>query len=458
MTLATIGPYQIAGVQMPTWVLQYNDAGVCESIQSRALLLDELRTGSHTDVFLFSHGWNNNFSEAISLYGNFLKQLETHVIANPPARPFKPLFASITWPSEWLDFSDGPAIAGDTSGDERLNDTINEMAAGVESATPGKGARFRELVAKPSVTKEEATELASLVKPLLNGSTDDEIDDGTKPVTDVAHPVTDGTKPVTEGDILRAVQSEAAARRPAVPGDIDDYGSVDVAGATTVDPQAAAFPGFLDPRAVVRLFSVYRMKDRAGRVGTRGMGPLLRDILEATQARVHVAGHSYGCKVMLSAICAPGELTRPVDSLLLLQPAISYLSLAARVPGTTRAGGYRAALDPKRVVPPILSTFSKKDFPLHGTFHLSLRRESDLGEAQIAGAGDPPSYYAALGGYGPRGAGQVLIDLPKSGTAYTLNAAKVIGLDGSANLINGHGDVASPHTAWAMYQLVFGPR
>jgi hypothetical protein len=161
---------------------------------------------------------------------------------------------------------------------------------------------------------------------------------------------------------------------------------------------------------------------------------------------------------MLSAICAPDELTRPVDSLLLLQPAVSYLSLSAKVPGTTRAGGYRAALDPKRVVPPILSTYSRKDFPLHRTFHLSLRRESDLGEAQIAGAGDPPSKYAALGGYGPRGAGERLIDLPRSGDDYTLNAARVIGLDGSANLINSHGDVHSPHTAWAMYQLAFGPR
>jgi hypothetical protein len=456
MPPTTIGPYDIAGVQMPTWILPYNDGGVCESPQSRALLLEALRTGDHTDVFLFSHGWNNNFGQAISLYGNFLKQLEAHVQAKPPARPFKPLFAGITWPSEWLDFSDSPTIAGDTSGDEGQNDTANEMAARIEAATPGKGIRFRELVAKPSVTREEAIELATLVKPLLSSSTQDEI--------------VDENQAVTAGDIVLAIQSDAAARQPAVAVDLDDYGSVDGGGATIADPQAAGWPGFLDPRGIVRLFSVYQMKDRAGRVGTRGMGPLLRDVLGATrakvdaaghsstQAKVHVAGHSYGCKVMLSAICAPDELTRPVDSLLLLQPAVSYLSLSAKVPGTTRAGGYRAALDPKRVVPPILSTYSRKDFPLHRTFHLSLRRESDLGEAQIAGAGDPPSKYAALGGYGPRGAGERLIDLPRSGDDYTLNAARVIGLDGSANLINSHGDVHSPHTAWAMYQLAFGPR
>ncbi len=444
---SVIGPYDIAGVEMPTWILRYNNDGICESPQSRTLLLDELRNGDHTDVFLFSHGWNNSFEEAISLYGGFLKALEAHLSANPPARSFKPLFAGITWPSEWLDFSNSPTIAGDPGVNEGLDVSKTEMAAQIEAATPGGGATFVKLINKASVNKDEATTLARLIQPVLVGAIDE---------------IEEGTQPITESDILLAVQSEAAARQPPVGIDLDDYGSVDGGTAGAIDPQAAGWPGFLDPRTYVRLFSVYQMKDRAGRVGTRGMAPLLRDILGATAAKVHVAGHSYGCKVMLSAICAPGDLTRPVSSLLLLQPAISYLSFSANVPGTTRAGGYRAALEGTRVIPPILSTYSKKDFPLHATFHLSLRRKSDLGEVQIAGtataAGDPPNKYAALGGYGPRGAGEKLINLPKSGEAHNLGSARVIGMDGSANLINSHGDVDSPHTAWAMYQLVFGTR
>jgi hypothetical protein len=31
----------------------------------------------------------------------------------------------------------------------------------------------------------------------------------------------------------------------------------------------------------------------------------------------------------------------------------------------------------------------------------------------------------------------------------------VIGLDGSAGGINGHGDVTTPYTAWALHQLMF---
>jgi hypothetical protein len=76
-------------------------------------------------------------------------------------------------------------------------------------------------------------------------------------------------------------------------------------------------------------------------------------------------------------------------------------------PAKERPGGYRRALD--RVFRPILCTFSQHDAPLHRFFHLILRRDKDLGEMKIAAAGEPPSRFAALGGYGPRGSGERLI-------------------------------------------------
>ena len=167
---------------------------------------------------------------------------------------------------------------------------------------------------------------------------------------------------------------------------------------------------------------------------------------------------------MLSGICEPSALSRPLSSLLLLEPAISHLCFAATVPGSEQPGGYRGALETNRVQAPILSTYSKKDFPLHDTFHLALRRAGDLGEAEIAAAADdstsagkPPSRYAALGGYGPRGADQTLVDpLPAAGAPYpAFNGKKLIGLDGSNGVISGHSDVKSDATVWALYHLVF---
>src|SRR5204863_823662 len=124
------------------------------------------------------------------------------------------------------------------------------------------------------------------------------------------------------------------------------------------------------------------------------------EILKAPTARVHLIGHSYACKVVLSALCFQ-ELPRPVTSLLLLQPAISYLCFAAAdATGTGKPGGYHDALD--KVEQPILTTYSTHDVALRDLFHLAVRRPFDQGEEHI-GADVPPSPYAALGGYGPGG-------------------------------------------------------
>jgi pimeloyl-ACP methyl ester carboxylesterase len=213
---------------------------------------------------------------------------------------------------------------------------------------------------------------------------------------------------------------------------------------------AAAGEGW-DPTDIIKLASLFQMKDRAARVGVRGVATLLRNLLGATKAGVHVFGHSFGAKVMLSALCAQPTPQRSPESLLLLQPAISHLCFADIVPGRQGSGGYRKAL--KLVGSPIFTTFSSMDFPLHKIFHLALRRPADLGELRVAMAGEPPDRYAALGGYGPRRAGErAAIDpIPALGENYpNLAGVTIVGLDGSAQRITSHTDVANEYTAWAL--------
>jgi hypothetical protein len=158
---------------------------------------------------------------------------------------------------------------------------------------------------------------------------------------------------------------------------------------------------------------------------------------------------------MLSAAAADPKPSRKLKSMLLLQPAISHLSFAAKVTGRNGPGGYRRVLE--RVENPIFSTYTASDFPLHTIYHLALLRQKDLGEAQIAAAatraGNPPNVYAALGGYGPRGADEALIDpIPKPGENFNYpSGARLVGLDGSLDRrIDSHGGVANPYTAWAL--------
>ena len=148
----------------------------------------------------------------------------------------------------------------------------------------------------------------------------------------------------------------------------------------------------LDPLDGARMFTVWQMKDRAGAVGELGVAPLLTE-LSRSGARIHCVGHSYGAKVMLSAICA-AELDRPVRSVLLLQPAISHLCFADVVPGVGRPGGYREALN--HIELPVLSTFSSHDQPLTIFYQRALRRArcvaaepaSPAGRTAIRGTGN----------------------------------------------------------------------
>jgi len=178
---------------------------------------------------------------------------------------------------------------------------------------------------------------------------------------------------------------------------------------------------------------------------------MLREIVDGSpDARISLVGHSYGAKVVLSALCNGPAPSRPVDSVLLLQPALSCYAFTASLDG--HVGGYRPALD--RVREPIVTTYSRNDIPLTRFFHLAVRRKSDLAEARIAG--QPPSKFAALGGFGPQGVDAEWIDMPAEGKPYPLAAdRRVIAVDGT-RFISGHGAVETPETAWTLLSQVRG--
>jgi hypothetical protein len=142
-----------------------------------------------------------------------------------------------------------------------------------------------------------------------------------------------------------------------------------------------------------------------------------------------------------------------VDSVLLLQPAVSCLCFASNVDGTGRPGGYRVAFE--RTRGPIVTTFSPQDRPLTKLFHWAVRQPSDLGETVIAGA--PPSRYAALGGCGPHGAEpdtEILTArlLPQR-YGFAATGKRLVAIN-AIDAIRGHGDVVTPVTAWALLNQV----
>lgn len=440
MPVASQGAVDL-GVNMETWLIKFDNDGHCISPKTQAALLDRLKVEPERPVILFSHGWNNDFDDATALYRDFLREFELHLTAQHSA--FKPLFVGVLWPSIWLSFDTGMRIAGPTDTKAAAAEAKYVTELGAALPTSEERQRLYALL-DTGVDSHGARELALLLaKALRTGSRSPEATP-----EDRAVPEVDG--------LLSAFQAAPAAQVVAEGEDLQPGGTIDGGSRAAVPmaPEAAGLLGLLDPRWPLRVASVYQMKDRAGTVGANGVASLLRGLLGEPAARrpVHLVGHSYGCKVVLSALHHAGDDAR-VQTALLLQPAISYLAFARIVPGIGTPGGYQEI--PGRVERSLVMTYSANDFPLHEVFHLALRRQGDPGDlrAAAAGAGEPPSVYAALGGYGPRDAGETRGQpLPAAGVAVDLpRTGRPVAFDGSNKQIMGHGDVTTPLTAWLLY-------
>jgi pimeloyl-ACP methyl ester carboxylesterase len=438
--LAPGAPYrtiELNGMSAPFYIIPFDKDGVCTGPLTARNLVETVTDQRPTDVFLFSHGWNNDWQAATSRYDEFITGFARMRAEHPLDREFRPALVGVIWPSTALvmPWERGPQILGVDRDDDAVAEERAEIAEVAAIVPEEERARFYELAQRPAdLTDQEAAEFAGLVVGAFGG--DDEL----------------GLVEADAESVLEVWQSLPG--RPASDGTLPDLSDIGLPGATPAERPDAAAAGLLqalDPRGLVRLATVLLMKDRAGRVGGRGVADLLEDLLSAGDAHVHLVGHSYGAKVVLSALVAKPH-SRQVESVLLLQPAVSNLCFASDADGAGRAGGYRPALE--RTRQPVMTTYSKHDFPLTKVFHWAVRRPSDLGEAVIAGA---PNRYAALGGFGPGGiegeVSKVLATLPPQNYAMPEPGKRVIAVEAS-NVIKGHGEVQVPGTFWMLLTQV----
>jgi pimeloyl-ACP methyl ester carboxylesterase len=408
---------------IPLYLVSFDKQGRCTSPRTRAAVLADARSGRYTDLHIYSHGWNNVFDEAVRHYTEFFTEYAgLRRAAGLDSNEYRPLLVGLIWPSTALlaPGEEPPRLASIGPGFAVATPTTAlEAAALASEMTPDDAARLSALAAQTGpLDGADSVALARLLTPLLD-----------------AH---------ASGDLENTAP-------PADAGSLLLHWSSVQPGAGALAPSGAL--GFLDPREILRKATVFLMKDRAGTVGAAGVAPLLREALHGSPIRIHLAGHSYGAKVMLAALAKlpPG---RQVASLLLLQPAVSARCFAERIAEHNgKPGGYRAALE--RVTLPVCTTFSRNDAALNSFYPLALRRGPDIGEFEPSSSSAP---FAALGGVGPQdmapGELEVTAMLDQPGVyPPPLPGVRVRALDGASG-IGGHGDVRNRFTEWALASLV----
>src|SRR4051794_24670393 len=329
-----------------------------------ALLAAEGGRSPAADVLIMSHGWNNNLADATALYRDLLAQLDAVAQARPAVRPPGGILAlGVIWPAKAWDEDEGDA--GDFGNIEESVPAGALESAVYEALSPSR--------ASPAGFRHDVLRVRQfLLDDRISGADRDEF---------LA--------------LLR--------RHSDLPTLAEDEGTFDP-GASDESLEGLSLGGF-SARDVFRVFTYWQMKKRAGVVGQSGVRAMIAAVQgRFPSARVHLIGHSFGCKVMLSAAAGPGApLPRPVQTMVLLQGAVSFEAMAAHVGGTSRPGGYHAALDASRVDGPIAATFSRLDSACSRAYPLASRVAGQVGE--LEGLLDP---FRALGAVGASGVDDAL--------------------------------------------------
>lgn len=393
-----------------------------------------------TDVFVISHGWQGDYQDAISQYDRW-------VGADDPDRPddgIRPFVIGLHWPSKaWSDrdlkSSSSGLLGGDDDPDALTVDEAIDEYAGLLADSPEVRDALRTIL-----------QHAAEIDPEQDADKRDELPDE----------VSEAYRVIAEG--IGADGDDPLLGGGWDPDEVFVEGAKDSAGS-----DGLLGDGFfrklrdavLTP---LRQLTFWHAKNQAREFGEGGAARLVQDIMTASRARVHVIGHSFGTIVVAGAVRGAGDQPtpplRPVDSMFLVQGAVSLWAFAETVPVGTGGRGYFAdVVRDDFVAGPTVVTRSKWDYAVGRFYPLAVGL---VGQYLL---GDDLPTYGGIGAWGARGVDGA-IELPAlavgadfadttfdAGTVYNIDAQQVIAkLEGASGA---HNDLAHPELvrlAWAL--------
>jgi hypothetical protein len=433
---------------MINWRITFDAEGHVDQIEEEQLLA-QLREHAVTDVVMFSHGWNNDEAAAASLYERWSELLSAHVGAGHEVG-----FVGIRWPSQlWRDVpipDFDPTPSGTATGAASLDETVT-TAADVPSLSaeqlddlkilfPGGAAELDEiadlLAAEPSQTR--ADEIFDAMR-RFNDAVTVESNDGEAPESARPGMLESGK---TANEVFGAY-----ANALVVSGvDVSAGGG---GGAGLGDQLDKLWRG---AKEALRGLSYWQMKNRAGVVGAKGLGPLIGRIAaddDFPTPRVHLIGHSFGARVVSFTLAGlPPDDPSPVKSVTLLEGAFSRFAFADVLPFDSASTSGALAGKLARVDGPLTVCFSSHDTALSVSYPLASLASGD----DAAGVSDPLFRWRAIGSLGAYDAPTLFVD--RVGTSYPFTTGAILNVDSSAVVKTGpppsgaHSDIFHPELAW----------
>jgi hypothetical protein len=221
----------------------------------------------------------------------------------------------------------------------------------------------------------------------------------------------------------------------------------------------------LDP---LRVLSYWKMKERARKIGENSGFNLLKTLQENAPetVRFHLMGHSFGCVVVSSMLNGPqgkGTLVRPVDSLALVQGAVSLWCYCSKISyERDRPGYFNTIIAQGKVAGPIVTTYSQFDYAVGRMYPLA-------GKTAFSSVDFAPGQLPKYGGIGSFGLGGD--DLAAENTnmltwdgSYHFKPGKIYNLESSKFIcdaklggptMGAHCDIAKPEVAHAVWSAAY---
>jgi hypothetical protein len=396
-----------------------------------------------TDVFFFCHGWKGDVPAAKDQYNRWIGALlrsDGLEKAKAVFADFTPMFAGLHWPSQpWGDEDLGGAGTsfGVGTGTARSADALVEQYADVLGDDP---------------------KIVSALRVIIDGAR-------------TAAGASELPAPMREAYLCLDKALGLASEGVGGPPDADREGFDPDSAVGDLKEQSFGglkLGGLLAP---LRQLSYWMMKKRARIIGEGGIHDFLVELQRATTAkdtRIHLMGHSFGTIVISSMVGGPNSqaaLPRPINSMTLVQGAVSLWSYAKEIPYLKhrnledRKGYYNRVIVDGKVRGPICVTTSKHDRAVGTLYPFASRIH---GTAAFPAAALPE--YGAIGTWGIQGVEFVGVDMADVNGTYVFGKQKVYNVESSRYIAKGdgvsgaHSDIDGPQVAHLIWEAAFASK